>query len=94
MGSVKTLLWIATPMLHSPTATPTAAIIQTPAALVSLLMSRPSLSLRIEPAPMKPTPVTTPWMTLDSPSVDVPTPEQARTKTALCSLPISRMTSR
>ena len=45
---------------------------QTLAAVVSPFTSRSSFNFRIEPAPIKPMPVTIPWMTRDKPSEFIP----------------------
>lgn len=63
---VITVAAIATPKRPSPIVTPIADVIQIPAAVVSPRMLFSLSRFRIAPAPRKPMPVTSPWMTRDS----------------------------
>ena len=56
----------------NPHAMPVAAASQIDAAVVRPRIDSSLVPRRIDPAPRKPTPVTTPWMTRDVPSVETP----------------------
>lgn len=83
--SVKVVMTVASnasPRAPRPTATPMAAVIQIPAAVVSPWISRSDASLRMASPPMNPMPVVKPWTTREMPSDDMPLPSQATTNNA------------